>query len=147
MAKKNNPTSKNSFDKEWGKRVMSALDTMDNAAKQQLYDATHTADGKELKIGLEVYLLNDPETQWSISEIEKQTYKRKITLESKGEEPVRRTPYKLFVSQKKAVDACIKDIQQSEQIILRDLRESMSRLDANARIKKMKMLKQKLKRG
>lgn len=140
-----NSTSKNPFNKEWGKRVTSALGVLDNAAEKQRYDATHTADDKEIVIGLNVFSLDDPTVQWSISKIPEKTFRRKVELEAKDQSSISRSPLKLFVSQKKAVDACIKDIQQSEQIILRDLRESMSRLDANARIEEMKMLKKKLK--
>ena len=143
MAKKKAPEKM--FDKEWGKRVLGALNVLDKAADKQQYDSTHTSDGREIKIGLKVFHLDDPEVQWSISEIDKQTYKRRVTLEADGLPSIRRSPLKLFISQKKAVDACIKDIQQSEKIVLRDMRESLSRLDAPNRVKKMNELKNKLK--
>jgi hypothetical protein len=133
------------FGKEWGKRVLGALNVLDKAAEKQQYDATHTADGRVIKIGLKVFHLDDPEVQWSISEIEKQTYRRRVTLKADSLPPIKRSPLKLFVSQKKAVDACIKDIQLSEKIILRDMRESLSRLDAPNRFKLMNELKKKLK--
>lgn len=133
------------FGKEWGKRVLGALSVLDKAAEKQKYDATHTADGGVIKIGLKVFHLDDPEVQWSISEIDKQTYKRRVTLEADGLPSIKRSPLKLFVSQKKAVDACIKDIQVSEKIVLRDMRESLTRLDAPNRVKKMNELKKKLK--
>ena len=133
------------FGKEWGKRVLGALSVLDKAAEKQQYDATHTVDGKDIKVGLKVFTLDDPEVQRSISEIDKETYRRRVTLEADSLPSIRRSPLKLFVSQKKAVDACIRDIKQSEKIILRDMRESLTRLDAVNRTKKLTALKKKLK--
>jgi hypothetical protein len=133
------------FGKEWGKRVLGALNVLDKAADKQQYDATHTVDGKDLKVGLKVFVLEDPSVQWTIKVMDEKIYKRKVALEAKGQEAISRTPYQLFVSQKKAVDACIIDIQQSEKVILRDMRESLSRLDAPNRVKNLNELKKKLR--
>ena len=127
--------------KRWEGNVSSALDVINSAAKKQKYDATHTADGKKLKKDLKVFVLEDPAILWSISEIDEKIYKRKVTLESKGQEPIKRYPTGLFIGQKKAVDACIKDIKQAEKVILREMRESLSRLDAVNRIKNLDKLK------
>lgn len=143
MAKKKSPEKM--FGPEWGKRVLGALNVLDKAADKQQYDATHTVDGNDLKVGLKVFILEDPSVQWTIMVMDEKIYKRRVTLEAKGQEDIRRTPYQLFVSQKKAVDACIIDIQQSEKVILRDMRESLSRLDAPIRVKKLNELKKKLK--
>jgi tRNA/tmRNA/rRNA uracil-C5-methylase (TrmA/RlmC/RlmD family) len=133
------------FGKEWGSRVLGALNVLDKAAEKQQYDATHTVDGKDLKVGLKVFVLEDPSIQWTISKIDEKIYRRRVALEANGQESISRTPYQLLVSQKKAVDASIIDIKQSEQIILRDMRESLSRLDAPIRVKKLNALKKKLK--
>ncbi len=57
--------------KGWQQRVSGALGILDKSAKKQEYDATHTGDGKKIKIGLKVFILDDPTAQWVISEIEK----------------------------------------------------------------------------
>jgi hypothetical protein len=136
MAKK-----KGKLSGEWGSRVLSALDVIDKASQKQQYDATHTSDGMELKVGLQVFVLDDPKILWTISEIDEKTYRRRVLLEAKGQVPIKRHTIKLFVNQKKAVDACIKDIKQAEKIALRDMRESLKRLNAYARIKELKKLK------
>lgn len=137
--------AKKKFDKAWGDRVLGALNVLDKTAEKQQYDATHTVDGKDLKVGLKVFVLEDPSVQWTIMVMEDKIYKRRVALEAKGQESIKRTPYQLFVNQKKAVDASIRDIQQSEKVILRDMRESLSRLDAPDRVKKLNELKKKLK--
>lgn len=137
--------AKKKFDTAWGKRILGALDALDKSAEKREHEANHTVDGRKIKIGLKVFVMEDPLILWTISEIDEQIYKRKITLEAKGQEAIKRTPYQLFVNQKKAVDACIKDIKKSEQIIVRDMRESLSRLDAPNRIKQLTKLKKKLK--
>ena len=91
-----------------------------------------------------VFILSEPTVQWAISEIDKHIYKRRVTLESEGQESIRRHPTQLFISQKKAVDACIEEIQRTGQIILGDMRESLSRLDAPNRIKSLNKLKKSL---
>ena len=139
MAKK-----KGKLSGEWGSRVLSALDVIDQAAKKQQYDATHTSDGIELKVGLQVFVLDDPKILWTISEIDEKTYRRRVLLEANGQVAIKRHTIGLFVNQKKAVDACIKDIKQTEKIVLRDMRESLNRLDAHNRIKELKKLKKNL---
>lgn len=128
----------------WEDRVSDALDTLDRAGEKQRHDATHTVDGKEIKLGLKVFTLDDPTVQWSISEIEEKTYRRKVTLNADGWSFIKRSPLKLFVSQKKAVNACIEDIRQSEKNIIRDMKESVTRLNAHNRIKQMNELKKSL---
>jgi len=135
---------KNSFDKKWDKRVLRALSSINKIAKKQKHEAEYTADDKKLKIGLKVYVLDDPTVLWTVSEIDEKIYKRRATLETKGRETIKRYPIKLFCSQKKAVNACIEDIKRLEAIVLRDMRENLNRLDANNRINQLKKLKKKL---
>lgn len=131
--------------KGWEKRISGALNVLDKTAKKQKYDANHTGDGKKIKIGLKVFYSGDPTVQWSISKIEEQIYRRKVTIEAEGWSPISKYPRKLFVSKKEAVDACIEEIKLSEQIILRDMRESMARLDTPNKMKMLKKLKKQLK--
>lgn len=48
------------FPPEVVKNIHGIFDKMDERAKQQEYDRHHTADGVELKIGLVVYHVDDP---------------------------------------------------------------------------------------
>jgi len=136
--------NKEKISDEWSSRVLGALDVLDRAAQKQQYDATHTSDGMELKVGLQVFVLEDPKILWTISEIEEKIYRRRVLLEAKDQVPIKRTTYQLFTNQSKAIDACIKDIKQIEKIILRDMRESLDRLDAQNRIKELNKLKKKI---
>ena len=132
------------FGKEWGSRVLSALDVIDQAAAKQKYDAEHTADDVEIKIGMKVFVLDDPTVLWTISEIDKDTYRRRVLLEAKDQVAIKRHTTKLYVNQTKAVDACIKDIRQTEKMILRDRKDDLNRLDAFRRIQELKKLKTEL---
>lgn len=133
--------------KEWDERVANALSVVALTKKQLEYNCSHTSDGRVIKLGLKVFALEDPLVQWSISEIDEEVTlkKRTIKLEVKGQEPINRHPTKLFFSQKKAVDASIKDIQNAEKVILREMRESLMRLDAPKKMKMLKELKKQLK--
>ena len=117
---------------KWNKRVTEAAVALEKVAEKQKYDCSHTADGKKLKKGLRVFALDDPAVKWSISEIEDKVVLKKgiITLTRYGRELIKIHPTKIFTNQQKAINACIKDIKQTESTIMRDMRESLNRLDA-----------------
>jgi hypothetical protein len=133
--------------KEWKKSVDKTLGVVLLTKKKLEHNCSHTADDKKLKKGMTVYFMDDPSLPWKVSEIEiKITFKvPTITLIRDGSDPIKKHPTKLFVSQEKAISEGIKDIQNAEKVILRDMRESMARLDAPNKIKKMEKLKKNLR--
>ena len=132
---------------KWDDRISGALTVLNKASEKQKFEAEHTADKHKLRVGLKVFVIDDPTVLWTISEIEEQVYRRKVTLEAKDRVSIKKTTSKLFVDQKRAVVACINDIKNAENIILRDMRESLDRLDAPNRIKEMNDLKNQLSKG
>ena len=138
--------SVNKLPKEWGARVLGALDVLDKAAKKQKHNCSHTVDSKKLKKGLKVFTVEDPSIVWTISEIEDKITIKKgtVSLTAKDKESIKRHPTKLFVDQKKAINACIKNIRHAESAILRDMRENLARLDVVNRVKELRVLKKRI---
>ena len=133
-------------DKQWDKRVTGALAVLSKADKKQKHNCSHTADNKKLKKDMLVFVLDDPSVRWLISVIEDEITinKRTITLIDRDLKVIKRHPTKLFVDQRKAIDACIKNIKQTRTAIAREMKERMDNLDAPNRIKQLTRLKRKV---
>ncbi len=133
----------------WQGRVLSALNVLDKNAKRAKIDRTHTADGKKLKVGLKVYLLDDPIKPWKISDLiadQPSVKKGMVELKRESEETVRRQSVKLFFHQGKAVSASIRDVHDQVKIIHRDFKERMDRLDPANKLDALKKLQMQLVR-
>ena len=132
--------------KKWSKRICSSLAVLKKANKRQIFDCSHTVDRKKLKIGLKVFVLEDPSIEWKISKIENEITLNRgiITLVADKKDPVKKHPTKLFSNQKKAIDACIEDIKQKKATILRNMKEENDRLNPINRIKKLVKIRKSL---
>ncbi len=132
--------------KKWNNRIASSLRVVEKANKKQIFDSSHTSDGKKLNLGLKVFVLEDPSVEWVISKIEnKITLQRGIiTLTANKKDPIKKHPTQLFINQKKAINACIKDIEQRRNRILKDMQDSIDRLDPVNRTKKLIKLRKSL---
>jgi len=135
------------FGKGWGDRVLGAMKVLNKVAEKQEYDSTHTVDAYKINKGMKVFDIEDPSVRWTISDIEDEITikKRSVTLKLKGREDIKRHPTKLFFGQRKAIDACIRDIQNTESVILKEMRENLNRLDAVNRVKQLNVLRKSIR--
>lgn len=130
--------------KTWSKNILNSLKLVEQVMKRQEFKQTHTVDGKKLRKGLKVFILGDPSVQCKIikviKEIDGWETKRTVVLD-KGGDQVAEKPQRLYISQKLAIDDSIKNIKESKAAIIRTYNESLTRLDAENRIKQLMKLK------
>jgi tRNA(Met) C34 N-acetyltransferase TmcA len=138
-----------SSQKKWQQRVKNAISIVEKASEKRDFEMTHTSDGVELELGLEVFRTENPIESCSVAKCEKRLGRNvEVIVDDEEEDFVLKkvSSKSLYVDQKKAINASIKEIKDSKKVILRDMRESLCRLDAENRIKILTGFKNKIKK-
>ena len=130
--------------KKWKNNIKNNLDILKKIEKEQKFKYTHTADGVKLKVGLIVFLVIDPHDPWTITNIENKTGIRKNVTVKKADRYSKVSSTKLYCSQERAVPAAMEEISNKVKIIERDYKESMERLNAVEKMKKICTLRNEL---
>jgi len=135
--------------KKWKNRVANTLSVLEKSAAEQKYKNSYTADKVKLIKNLIVFELDDPSITWKIIDIDDEITIKKgiITLSCEGKESIKKHPTKLYAFQEKAINACLKDMETMRKAILRDTKEQLDRLNLSDRTKKLKKIKNELRKS
>jgi len=135
--------------KAWDKRVDDVVAILDKAEKNLIFKCTHTADGVEVKKGLKVFLMGDLDLskEYTIEKVLEDMFSKRNIVLLYDEDKSSAHSSTLYCDQHKAIEETIKDIKRTEASIIRDMKESIYRLDASNRIKDLQELKKKFKKA